>query len=388
MQQRSKLQKHERYVESLSIDQRASLYKYTAFCSRANQLIWRGKKLVGTDAIYYNEILNIFAKGPHVTEAFQVYRGTSKDCRDYSGFISTSRDKDASKLFMEDACCMYTITVPPGAFTVLPLENISKSPDEYEVLLPPGKFHVTGVNGAEIDCVYIPDFSKPFTVLELPQIEGATITIDQWVDKILIDIPWDAMEFMDWSIHENEEVRENAIIEALSNLDYYNSIPLEAIHRIMYDAKSNLYFGAKFEDYKLAVTKERVVLPDLYGDFLAGLPVVKGSRVLLYHSKEWEDYESVLEKYPLLYLEVEGVALDANGSVALAPGIEFNEYIIENVNTYRMYMQAGNTEKYIDELLNNSRMTTYKFNQLWNNVSITIEIEDFDRSDVSSQKSV
>ena len=116
-------------------------------------------------------ILNAFEKGPRVRETFTVYRGASRYTPDKKGKImSTSTDINVGKDFTIGACCLYIITLAPGDYTFLPIEDISTEKDEYEVLLPPGYLSVQlseMIDGVEnVYCTYIPENSTIISTYE------------------------------------------------------------------------------------------------------------------------------------------------------------------------------------------------------------------------------
>jgi hypothetical protein len=112
----------------------------------------------------FSLVKRAFESGPSLFTSLTVYRGMSSHYNSiYSsnGFISTSFIKDSAKVFTEENCCLYRITLTPGAYTVLPLDKLSSTPDEYEILLPPGKLSVQmyDIEANEYYCTYIPDNS-------------------------------------------------------------------------------------------------------------------------------------------------------------------------------------------------------------------------------------
>ena len=237
--------KYSEYVKELSEADKASLTRYTEFCSRANALIHREKKLIGPDSWYYRQMLNIFSKGPKVDTAFTVYRGMDSDnCKDFSGFISTTYDKDEVSDFISHdiKCCIYKILIPPGNYTVLPLQNVSKYPEENEILLPPGRLVITGKEidnyGYQyINCVYIHNSSKTFLIYDQPSV--IFYTKEEWIERInksvskLLKATNKRLNPPDST--EDLETYETEFITMLSKLPYYNSIPEEVVNSLLYN---------------------------------------------------------------------------------------------------------------------------------------------------------
>jgi hypothetical protein len=90
-----------------------------------------------------------FKKAPPLQEVMTVYRGQAEMIFDAKSYTSTSLELSVALKHeftdMENACCLYIITVVPGS-KVLPLEPISQVEGEYEVLLDRnGKFFITDV---------------------------------------------------------------------------------------------------------------------------------------------------------------------------------------------------------------------------------------------------
>jgi hypothetical protein len=232
------------YVETLDKKQKKSLFEYTSSCTVANTLVRRGKKLVGKDASIYSEILKIFINGPKVKEPLTVYRGVNEmdahNCKDYSGFISTTMDKGIAKDFSGKTCCFYKILVPPGDYSVLPLKSISEFPEEEEILLAPGSIQITGKDtDGSYTCVYIHNANVKSFDYSSSDTNRQFRTIDEWVDKLKKDVSQEDIDkagsvFKTMNIGTDftlERFGRSMIISTLSNLRYFNDIPEEAMYK-------------------------------------------------------------------------------------------------------------------------------------------------------------
>lgn len=236
------------YINSLSKQEKKALRAYTESCTLSNTLIRKGRKLVGENKGYYTNILDIFAKGPKVTKALTVYRGVDvsnvHECKKNSGFISTSLIKSTLEAFVGDSCCSFKVTLPPGDYSVLPLWDVSAYPGEDELLLPPGTIQVTGeISPGYYSAVYLPDSS----VIVFDTKSGDTgkefTSNEEWVKRIRGDISEKMIQeaseeyykhnTIDPYIDEdevNERWRESFMISTVSDLEYWNDIPEDALY--------------------------------------------------------------------------------------------------------------------------------------------------------------
>ena len=242
------LQKYIDYLISLTQDEIQSLRFYTNDCALSNTLVRKGKKLFDAENRYYSNILKIFSNGPKITEALTVYRGVKlksvHDCRDYSGFISTTIRKDVSEEFTSSSskCCVFKIIVPPGDYTVLPLYHISEYPSEEEILLPPGDILVTGEEGPGVyTCVY----THKGNMTSFEYATGETgidfKTNEEWLEFMIQDIPEEVIdEATDYYFTKYRQdklakghYKKFIVVYVLSELDYYNDIPEEVINEYL-----------------------------------------------------------------------------------------------------------------------------------------------------------
>jgi hypothetical protein len=119
------------------------------------------------DQKYYDKIMSAFDNSPTLDNKLTVYKGSNLfiekefflDC-----FVSTSYDYKVAVNFVENEGYVYIITLEPGDYSVLFLEEIG-SRQEKEILLPPkGKFVVNKIkpqeNFTSIYMTYIPEKTK------------------------------------------------------------------------------------------------------------------------------------------------------------------------------------------------------------------------------------
>lgn len=136
-----------RYVDSLDEKTKTVLKWYTdedGISEKLNKLLRKRKPLPKDYQEYHDTIIKAFNNGPLFEETLTVYRGTDVFVEKEAfleQFVSTSYDPKVSLSFAEDKY-LYIITLTPGNYTILPLENINER-DEKEILLPPnGKFSI------------------------------------------------------------------------------------------------------------------------------------------------------------------------------------------------------------------------------------------------------
>jgi ankyrin repeat protein len=128
-------------------------------------------------------ITNIFKEAPKMTEPMIVFRGfdNTQHKSNEKGFTSASRSIDVASGFIHSYdipgddqeytgnCCVYIVHLPPGDYSVLPLEYLFYAQEQEEVLLPPnGKIvshaiYEAGINGETFtihESNFIPDKTK------------------------------------------------------------------------------------------------------------------------------------------------------------------------------------------------------------------------------------
>jgi hypothetical protein len=77
---------------------------------------------------------SIFQRVTKLKVPVRLYRGQKEDVMTGDSYISTSRALNAALKFSDNTCCVYVLDVQPGV-AVLPLFEVSKLSDEYEVLI-------------------------------------------------------------------------------------------------------------------------------------------------------------------------------------------------------------------------------------------------------------
>lgn len=96
---------------------------------------------------YISELTEIFNKSPKLTSPITVFRGvkntyyktTNSDIFQNKDFMSTTLSPKVALRFMNSAsnCCFKQINLIPGARAIF-IEPLSRHPEEFEILLPPG----------------------------------------------------------------------------------------------------------------------------------------------------------------------------------------------------------------------------------------------------------
>ena len=142
------------FLQYLDKEIKESLYNYTTengYHAELNIMLQKSINII--DPFYkkiYNDLIYCFDKAPHLLNAITVYKGSDNPNKftnvdfNLNYFLSTSMDpNEAIKFIEDDTYFLFVITCTPGNYSVLPLENISESLSELEVLLPPkGKFSI------------------------------------------------------------------------------------------------------------------------------------------------------------------------------------------------------------------------------------------------------
>ena len=93
----------------------------------------------------YECLIYIFENIPPISEKIKVYRGIADVEDDPKNiiknltrrFVSTSTQEEVVEDFIGGDCCKLIISIPKGS-KVIPASPYSQSPEELEVLLPPG----------------------------------------------------------------------------------------------------------------------------------------------------------------------------------------------------------------------------------------------------------
>lgn len=93
----------------------------------------------------YDDLIYIFQNIPPISKKIKVYRGIGDVEDDPKNiiknltrrFVSTSTQEEVVEDFIVGDCCKLIIYIPKGS-KVIPASPYSQSPEELEVLLPPG----------------------------------------------------------------------------------------------------------------------------------------------------------------------------------------------------------------------------------------------------------
>jgi hypothetical protein len=161
------LQSYFHYVDNLSQTVKISIYDYTTdrgYDVELNEKLINKVELSGFYKEMYNNIMFAFDNSPHLLHTLTLYKGSDNFMNtdfNLNYFCSTSYSVDEALKFTEERGYLYVITCTPGSYGVLPIEKISESPSELEILLPPrGKFSIQNIVKREdsiynVDTIYI-----------------------------------------------------------------------------------------------------------------------------------------------------------------------------------------------------------------------------------------
>jgi hypothetical protein len=130
------LREQERHLQHLSAPIKDAISWYTGGnFDTFNQYLRSNRALPQNFRTKLELIDDAFAAAPPIITPVVVYKGKGSD-RIYSdkAFMSTTLDYTKTKRFSGKNCCVVQITISPGS-KVLPLRDISREPDEEEVLL-------------------------------------------------------------------------------------------------------------------------------------------------------------------------------------------------------------------------------------------------------------
>lgn len=239
------------YIDALNQPLKDSLRYYTGEgYDDLNRSFRRGVIMSEKNEKLFNDIMTVMEGGPFVKQPLTLYRGMGykhkhKDIFQHKGLLSTSYDKEAAKRFAEKNCCLYVITITPGQYTILPLENISESPDEHEILLPPGKLSIQYIlpefadeNNEGMDvvyCTYIPDNAEIIDIDKDVKIQKAVksvtdkLSVESWVERILDNISDEVKLLCD--VKDDDDFNE-CVNDLIDTLPFKQDIPREAIDKV------------------------------------------------------------------------------------------------------------------------------------------------------------
>jgi len=144
------METHEKYIESLSTEDKQLLKEYTGYSVRWVAVTsyirepspFTYKKISNMDVQSYVERVNkIITNAPKEDTSITVYRGTGEKeipidngLFVFKGFSGCSLSKEIAAGFSEE-CCLYELELPPNT-PFLYVESISKVKEEKEILLP------------------------------------------------------------------------------------------------------------------------------------------------------------------------------------------------------------------------------------------------------------
>jgi len=237
------------YIDLLNDELKNSLRFYTSSeYKELNQKVRGGIMLNKELKTHYDNISDIFDGAPTVKAPIIVYRGMTKKYTQFEnqGFISASLNKDVAKTFHKgSSCCLYIITLTPGQYGILPLDNVSEMPDEQEVLLPPGSLSIQSIipyseskeNVDVVYCTYIPENAIIINSTELNNLNNKqfemtkiSLSIESWVNRILESNIKEEIQLL---CEDAGSDLNTCILEQLKTLDFYDDIPIGAIDKFM-----------------------------------------------------------------------------------------------------------------------------------------------------------
>ena len=143
-----------KFIENLNSEIKNILYKYTGgLYSRINMKLYHGAVLDEDEQKYVDAIDFCFDSVPPLSHDLILYRGIRGDIfnENVRYYVSCTYDVSIAKTFTEGECCLLKIFVSRGN-RVLPLENISESKHEQEILLNRNGYF-TKVDETKIDDV-------------------------------------------------------------------------------------------------------------------------------------------------------------------------------------------------------------------------------------------
>lgn len=238
------------YIDLLNDELKKSLRFYTSSeYKELNQKVREGIILDKELKIHYDNISDIFDGAPTLKKPITVYRGMTKKYTNQfknQGFISASLNKDVAKTFHKgSSCCLYIITLTPGEYGILPLDNVSEMPDEQEVLLPPGSLSIQSIvpyseNKENVDivyCTYIPENAIIINSIDINSLNDKqfkktkiSLSTESWVNRILESNMKEEIQLL---CEDTGSDLNKCILEQLKTLDFYDDIPMGAIDKFM-----------------------------------------------------------------------------------------------------------------------------------------------------------
>jgi hypothetical protein len=229
------------YVNNLPDSIKDALFEYTDTAYRdLNDQLRSGSVLTSSQRRLLDLIDRAFDAVPPTDQPIIVYRGVRGSfLPDIVAYVSTTYDPDVAKSFTGSACCYLKIVLPAGSL-LLPIEWLSNSPHEHEILLPrDGKFMITHTRWDEsvgvqaYDVIYIPENSQPLDeTTNLTETGPPSVDLAQWVQRIVdlispeeLDLlgPADAVNSVVTTSLKSEAIPSEAIQMAIQRLS--NQVP-------------------------------------------------------------------------------------------------------------------------------------------------------------------
>jgi len=165
------VKEQETYVEKLEEELVEELVESILwYCQEANykefnENLRKGLQLTEEQSENLKNLDDAFLGVSPLKNAITVYKGIKEDVVFTSdkAFMSTTIFFDKAKLFSNDTCCIYQITVSPNS-KVLPIRKISTFPEEEEILLDRGgNLTLTGTGVKEGKKIFYITYSPKFS---------------------------------------------------------------------------------------------------------------------------------------------------------------------------------------------------------------------------------
>lgn len=219
------------YVNSLSSEIKSSLKNYTVHSFEyLNKRLRQTISLSDEQKELVKNIDKAFNTVPLLDKPITVYRGIAEDyIPSLSSYVSTSYVKEKAIFFSAMKCCLLVITIPSGS-KILPLEDISESRSEKEILLPrEGNFVITNITyERENDptsrkyyhITYIPKIAEIFETKKDVKIIEKKVDVNDWVERLVNIIDPEELELFS---------AEEAVLNLVQTTFKKEDIPKEAI---------------------------------------------------------------------------------------------------------------------------------------------------------------
>lgn len=218
------------YVHNLDDKQKKILFQYTKDdYALFNERLRTNISLSLFQNKMLDSLIDIYETVPLLKESITVYRGTKTDISKLNynkTYISTSLNYQIAKeRFAGKNCCLLQITVHPNT-KILPLVEISDSPDEDEILLDKNGYIVyRGIQERDDMKIYLADYydKEPISsVSETKEIESDII-----VNRIFNILKRDKDDEDFYEIPDDEEIKQQ-----YKKINKSSSIPKEILYKI------------------------------------------------------------------------------------------------------------------------------------------------------------